>query len=170
MDGLFFISVSDFRLIFSHFTITYYHDNWQKSFYELNNASAKKQSYFFTVPRKQEVFISGNVYMKRQFPCSGINNKYDLELYKNGMIIDKIQFAHPVGFGHLRQIDLAPGKYEVKAGMAGGYFATNEDYPYDFTLTVYAEDYMPITDASGNKKEDTSITYYDSGETVEPEP
>lgn len=54
--------------------------------------------------------------------------------------------------------------------MSSASRVTNADYPYDFTLTVYAEDYMPITDTSGRTSEDRSITYYDSGENVTPQP
>jgi hypothetical protein len=50
-DGLFYISVVDFKAIFSHFTITYYHDNWQKSFYERKNSGETRHKYFFTVTR-----------------------------------------------------------------------------------------------------------------------
>ena len=34
LDGLFYMSISDFQTIFSYVTITYYHDDWQLSFYE----------------------------------------------------------------------------------------------------------------------------------------
>jgi hypothetical protein len=50
-DGLFYIPVTNFKSIFSHFTITYYHDDWKKSFYERTNAGTTSQSFFFTVPR-----------------------------------------------------------------------------------------------------------------------
>jgi hypothetical protein len=43
-------------------------------------------------------------------------------------------------------VNLAPGKYEVRGGMHPSYRETTADYPYDFTVNLYAEDYIPIYD------------------------
>jgi len=36
-DGLFYMSVNDFQSIFGYFTVTYYYDDYNMSFYEKNN-------------------------------------------------------------------------------------------------------------------------------------
>jgi len=104
--------------------------------------------------------------MKRQYPCGNVAQSYQLELFKDGVKIDTAKFSTTEGFGFIRQIDLPPGKYQVKAGMQPGQKITATDYPYDFTLSVYAKDYIPITDDKGQKSEDLNIYLYDSGNII----
>lgn len=111
------MNVYDFRRIFSYFTITYYHDDWELSFYEQNSLDYADLTYTFEVPRTQEVFVSANIYLKRSYPCSGATQNYDMSLWSNGVMMDSVRVTHSKGTAHFRQINLPVGKYEVKVGM-----------------------------------------------------
>jgi len=75
-------------------------------------------SYTFDIKSSQEVFVGLNVYPKRMYPMSGCNtrnNGYTVSLLKDGKKISSEVFNAVKGFGWLREMDLAPGKYEILA-------------------------------------------------------
>lgn len=104
-DGQFYMTIADFQKIFGYFTITYYKDDWQQSFYEQVNHQGKLQTYSFNLSQTQEVFVMGGVYLQRQIPfskCSRASRQYKLQLISAGKVVDSTTFDEAKGTGFVR--------------------------------------------------------------------
>jgi len=114
-DGAFFISAKDFISGFRYFTITYYHDDWDVSFYEKKSFNTgSTYEYKFTLPRAQEVFAGADVYVERMFPnaCRG-SVSGTVRLLKGSQRISQTSFTASLGFGYLNE-NLAAGTYTIQ--------------------------------------------------------
>lgn len=91
------MALDDFRKGFTYFTITYYHDDFQVSYIEETNYTAKKAyEYEFTIAKTQEVFVSGQIYPDRMYPQSGCTRPkltFSLELKQGSKSLQKMNFT-----------------------------------------------------------------------------
>jgi len=124
-DGRFYMSIEDFRKGFKYFTITYYRDDAQLSFYEeLDYKPRVSYEYEFELKKTQEMFIGGNAYPDRMYPpskCKTKANKYTMSLHdSSGRALTTAIFSDVKGYGYIRKSPLPAGKYTIKmSGTAG---------------------------------------------------
>ena len=66
-DGLFFVEHTDFVLAFVDFQVSYYEDGYLNSWTASYKDNGEWKRYEFEVTQEQEMYISAELYMERQY-------------------------------------------------------------------------------------------------------
>ena len=72
-DGYFFVENTDFVNFFFYFQVNYVRDTWNTNYYERKNDNGAWNSYTFTLPSAQTVYIAADFYNPRMYApgCRG---------------------------------------------------------------------------------------------------
>lgn len=67
-DGIFYVDIETFKANFLYFLVTFYHDDWNVSYYEQTNDDATLKRYTFSITTQQDVYVSADTYDPRMYP------------------------------------------------------------------------------------------------------
>lgn len=164
-DGNFFIPLSYFKSGFSYYTLTYYKDDFEVSYYEKEGFSVgSTYNYAFSLSKSQDAFIGADVYPDRMYPpggnCRGTTSGV-IRLFKGSTRLGQTYISSSDGFGYVFK-NLAAGDYSIQVQISR---VTHSTPVNDFTVRVYAAEKVKITDSSGRTSFDSVLTFSD-GQTI----
>lgn len=148
-DGQLFMEVSEFVKSFEIFMINYINDTWKINTHRVSGDDGKAKSYFFRVPRTQDIFIGLDVYSDRFYPfgCKNGTTELQLMIMKETEILYNYKFSSRQGYGWVKFSQLTAGNYTAIAIVNWQDVEVKE-----YTVTINSADEIGITNVIGDKE------------------